>query len=120
MNRVPNWLVYVVLGCAALGFVIGFSSNPIAYSIPLVLAAIIFIFYRLGPKRTTSHPRVKKSAATEAKMKAMRNAKHTKNVKNHKPIKTRRSSASLTVIDGNKGKNSSSHSIEKSSTGETQ
>ncbi|MDK8179320.1 hypothetical protein [Paenibacillus sp. UMB4589-SE434] len=98
MRRFPSWFMIALIALATIGLVGTIISNPTYFLIPLVLAVIIFALYKWGPKRTAAKPRIKKSARTEAKVKRMQ-----KPVVKHK-AERRRSTASLTVIDGNKSK----------------
>ena len=98
--RPPSWLLFGLLLLAGIGVFSQLSSDPAILIVPLAIVAVVYIVYKLGPKRGAAKPRIKKSAKTEAKVKAMKNGVY------HPPRKMerRRSSADLRVIEGNKSK----------------
>ena len=100
MNR-PSWIMIVILVLAGIGIVSNLTSMLTYLIVPIILIAIIYFAYRFSSKRGTSkRPRIKKSAKTEAKIKAMKSG-------NYPPVhkvERKRSTADLKVIDGNKSK----------------
>lgn len=99
--KVPSWVIFVLLVFAGIGLISQISTNLSMFLIPIVLIAIVFIAYKLGPK--SSQPKVKKSSRTEAKVKAM-TQQHKHKAKQPTKIVRKRSQAKLHVIDGQKGK----------------
>lgn len=98
--KIPSWLIFALLALAGIGLISQIGTNPSMFIIPIVLVVIIFAAYKWGPK--TSKPRVKKSARTEAKVKAM-TQQHKQKAKPVKAVR-KKSQAKLQVIEGHKGK----------------
>lgn len=102
--RIPSWGIIILL-IAAIGLVAKLFTNPKDLIIPALIVAVIFIAYKFLPKRGTAAPKVKKSARTEAKLKAMKSPAQQPRRKS--TTERRRSTADLRVIEGSKPKSKS-------------
>lgn len=101
--RRPSWIMIVILVLAGIGIISNLPRLLPYFYVPIILIAIIFLAYRFGSRRGAPRPKVKKSAKTEAKAKAMR----TGNYPPVHKVERKRSTADLKVIEGSKSKRKS-------------